>query len=58
MRSHRSGTAFVRRGEPTATDAAQLRRSMTDSQKDELRAILIRLHPTSASSVRPPGDAG
>lgn len=30
------GTARVIKGEPTATDAARLRRSLTDTQKAEL----------------------
>lgn len=40
MASYKSGTAFVNKGEPSATDAARLRRSLNETQKTELRRIM------------------
>lgn len=42
MPSQKPGTAFVNKGEPSATDMAHLRRHLTDSQKQQLRRILAR----------------
>ncbi|WP_148307926.1 hypothetical protein [Actinoplanes friuliensis] len=37
-----AGTAFVNKGEPSATDMAHLRRNLTDDQKRTLRRIVAR----------------
>ncbi|GAA2552276.1 hypothetical protein GCM10010435_23180 [Winogradskya consettensis] len=37
-----SGTAFVHKGEPSATDMAQLRRGLTTEQKTTLQGIISR----------------
>lgn len=51
-----SGSRVIK-GEPTATDAARLRRSLTDDQKAELRASLRRLLAQHTAAVlNPPAD--
>lgn len=37
-----SGTAFVNKGEPSASDAAHLRRNLTEDQKWRLQGIVAR----------------
>jgi len=37
-----SGTAIVHKGEPSATDMAQLRRRLTSEQKETLQSIVSR----------------
>jgi hypothetical protein len=46
----------VFKGEPTATDSARLRRSLTDAQKAELRASLRRLLGRHAAVLNPPSE--
>jgi len=41
-RSLPSGTAFVNKGEPSAADAAHLRRALDDEQKSRLQGIVAR----------------
>lgn len=51
-----SGSRVIK-GEPTATDAARLRRSLTDDQKAELRASLRRLLAQHTAAVlNPPAE--
>lgn len=54
--SNRGGTAYVIKGEPTATDAARLRRGLTDAQKADLRASLRRLIREHAAVLNPPTE--
>lgn len=51
-----SGSRVIK-GEPTATDAARLRRSLTDPKKVELRANLgAGLADRSAAVLNPPTE--
>jgi len=52
---HKSGTAFVNKGEPSATDAARLRR-LTAGQKAELRQIMTAHIRHRSAAVLHMGD--
>lgn len=55
--SRRGGTAYVIKGEPSATDAARLHRALTEQQKTDLRTHLRHALKGRAAVLNPPKDA-